>query len=83
MHSLNSLTWRNLTAHPLRSILTVLAIALGVGMVLAAAVVGQAPEIGKPFRVETPSAPPPMSNFYHPRCVSEPGSLGPVSRPCP
>jgi putative ABC transport system permease protein len=42
MHSLNSLTWRNLTAHPLRSILTVLAIALGVGMVLAAAVVGQA-----------------------------------------
>ena len=27
MHSLNSLTWRNLTAHPLRSILTVLAIA--------------------------------------------------------
>ena len=41
MHSL-SLTWRNLTAHPLRSILTALAIALGVGMVLAAAVVGQA-----------------------------------------
>ncbi|UCC63252.1 MAG: ABC transporter permease [Anaerolineae bacterium] len=42
MRSLNSLTWRNLTAHPLRSILTALAITLGVGMVLAAAIVGQA-----------------------------------------
>ncbi|MFZ5915978.1 MAG: ABC transporter permease, partial [Chloroflexota bacterium] len=42
MRSLNSLARRNLTAHPLRSALTALAIALGVGMVLAAAVVGQA-----------------------------------------
>lgn len=42
MRSLNSLTWRNLTAHPLRSILTALAITLGVAMVLAAAIVGQA-----------------------------------------
>jgi len=42
MHSLNSLVWRNLTAHLLRSILTALAIALGVGMVLAATIVGQA-----------------------------------------
>jgi len=38
----NILVWRNLRAHPLRSILTALAIALGVGMVLAAAIVGQA-----------------------------------------
>ena len=30
MRSLNSLVWRNLTAHPLRSILTTLAITLGV-----------------------------------------------------
>ncbi len=42
MHSTSSLAWRNLTAHPLRSILTALAIVLGVGMVLAAAIVGQA-----------------------------------------
>jgi len=42
LNSLASLAWRNLSAHPLRSILTALAIALGVGMVLAAAVVGQA-----------------------------------------
>ncbi len=33
---------RNLIAHPLRSILTALAIALGVAMVLAAAIIGQA-----------------------------------------
>jgi putative ABC transport system permease protein len=33
---------RNLTAHPLRSLLTALAIALGVAMVLAAAIIGQA-----------------------------------------
>lgn len=33
---------RNLTAHPLRSFLTALAITLGVAMVLAAAIVGQA-----------------------------------------
>ncbi len=33
---------RNLTAHPLRSILTALAITLGVGMVLAGAIIGQA-----------------------------------------
>jgi len=36
MHSLNSLVWRNLSAHKLRSILTTLAITLGVAMVLAA-----------------------------------------------
>ncbi|GAG34727.1 unnamed protein product, partial [marine sediment metagenome] len=42
MRSLNSLVWRNLTAHPLRSILTTLAITLGVAMVLAASIVGQA-----------------------------------------
>ena len=42
MRSLNALTWRNLTAHPLRSILTALAITLGVAMVLAASIVGQA-----------------------------------------
>ena len=42
MRSLNALLWRNLTAHPLRSILTVLAITLGVAMVLAATIVGQA-----------------------------------------
>ncbi|MCP4541956.1 MAG: FtsX-like permease family protein [Chloroflexi bacterium] len=42
MHSLNSLVWRNLTAHKLRSILTLLAISLGVAMVLAASIVGQA-----------------------------------------
>ncbi len=42
MRSLNVLTWRNLSAHRLRSTLTALAIALGVGMVLAAAIVGQA-----------------------------------------
>lgn len=42
MRSLNALIWRNLTAHPLRSILTLLAIALGVAMVLAASIVGQA-----------------------------------------
>ncbi|MFQ5577900.1 MAG: ABC transporter permease, partial [Anaerolineae bacterium] len=42
MRSFTSLTIRNLTAHPLRSILTALAITLGVAMVLAAAIVGQA-----------------------------------------
>ncbi len=42
MHFTASLALRNLTAHPLRSILTALAITLGVGMVLAAAIVGQA-----------------------------------------
>ncbi|MEE8389437.1 MAG: FtsX-like permease family protein, partial [Anaerolineae bacterium] len=42
MRSLNTLIWRNLTAHPLRSILTALAISLGVAMVLAASIVGQA-----------------------------------------
>ncbi len=42
MRSLNALVWRNLSAHPLRSALTALAIALGVSMVLAAAIVGQA-----------------------------------------
>ncbi|MBN1485338.1 MAG: ABC transporter permease [Chloroflexia bacterium] len=36
------LDWRNLKAHSLRSLLTTLAIALGVAMVLAAAIVGQA-----------------------------------------
>jgi putative ABC transport system permease protein len=36
------LVQRNLTAYPLRSVLTALAIALGVGMVLAAAIIGQA-----------------------------------------
>jgi len=36
------LAWRNLTEHRLRSLLTGLAISLGVGMVLAAAIVGQA-----------------------------------------
>jgi len=38
----NALIWRNLSAHPLRSALTALAVALGVGMVLAATIVGQA-----------------------------------------
>ena len=42
MRSPLSLVWRNLTAHPLRSTLTALAITLGVGMVLAASIVGQA-----------------------------------------
>jgi len=42
MRSPSSLVWRNLTAHPLRSTLTALAITLGVGMVLAASIVGQA-----------------------------------------
>ena len=40
--SLSSLAWRNLTQHPLRSLLTGLAISLGVGTVLAGAIVGQA-----------------------------------------
>jgi putative ABC transport system permease protein len=35
-----SLLWRNLTAHPLRNILTILAIALGVAMLFAASIVG-------------------------------------------
>ncbi len=42
MRSLHTLVWRNLTAHRLRSILTATAIALGVAMVLAASIVGQA-----------------------------------------
>jgi putative ABC transport system permease protein len=42
MRSLYSLAWRNLWGHTLRSALTVLAIALGVAMVLAASIVGQA-----------------------------------------
>ncbi len=42
MRSLRALVWRNLTAHRLRSILTAMAIALGVSMVLAASIVGQA-----------------------------------------
>ncbi|MCP4416414.1 MAG: FtsX-like permease family protein, partial [Chloroflexi bacterium] len=42
MRSTKGLIWRNLTAHPLRSILTALAITLGVAMVLAATVIGQA-----------------------------------------
>ncbi len=42
MRSINALIWRNLTAHALRSILTALAITLGVAMVLAASIVGQA-----------------------------------------
>ncbi len=42
MRSLNALVWRNLIANPLRTILTALAITLGVGMVLAATIVGQA-----------------------------------------
>ena len=37
-----SLLWRNLTAHPLRNILTMLAITLGVAMLFAASVVGLA-----------------------------------------
>lgn len=36
------LAWRNLVAHPLRSSMTTLAITLGVAMVLAASIVGQA-----------------------------------------
>jgi putative ABC transport system permease protein len=40
--NLSALVWRNLTEHRLRSILTTLAITLGVGMLLAAAIVGQA-----------------------------------------
>jgi ABC-type antimicrobial peptide transport system permease subunit/class 3 adenylate cyclase len=42
MRSMNSLVWKNLAAHPLRGILTALAITLGVAMVLAASIVGQA-----------------------------------------
>ncbi len=42
MRSLRTLVWRSLVTHKLRSILTALAITLGVGMVLAAAIVGQA-----------------------------------------
>jgi putative ABC transport system permease protein len=42
VRSLTLLVWRNLSAHRARSLLTALAIALGVGMTLAAAVVGQA-----------------------------------------
>ncbi|MCB9445594.1 MAG: FtsX-like permease family protein, partial [Ardenticatenaceae bacterium] len=42
MHSTKGLIWRNLTAHPLRTVLTTLAITLGVAMVLAAAIVGTA-----------------------------------------
>lgn len=42
MHSIRALVWRNLTAHPLRTVLTTLAITLGVAMVLAAAIVGTA-----------------------------------------
>ncbi|MFQ5435883.1 MAG: ABC transporter permease, partial [Anaerolineae bacterium] len=42
MRSTQGLIWRNLTAHLLRSILTALAITLGVAMVLAAAIVGTA-----------------------------------------
>jgi putative ABC transport system permease protein len=37
--NLNLLIWRNLTAHPLRSVLTALAVALGVAMTVAADVV--------------------------------------------
>ena len=40
--SLSSLAWRNLTHHRLRSLLTGLAISLGVGTALAGAIVGQA-----------------------------------------
>lgn len=42
MRSLNGLVVRSLVAHRLRSLLTVVAIATGVAMILAAAVVGQA-----------------------------------------
>lgn len=42
MNSLIGLVWRNLWAHSLRSTLTALAITLGVAMVLAASIVGQA-----------------------------------------
>ena len=42
MRSTKGLIWRNLTAHPLRSILTALAITLGVAMVLAASIIGEA-----------------------------------------
>jgi putative ABC transport system permease protein len=42
MRSLHTLVWRSLVSHRLRSLLTALAITLGVGMVLAAAIVGQA-----------------------------------------
>ncbi|HUX75530.1 MAG TPA: FtsX-like permease family protein [Anaerolineae bacterium] len=42
MSSLITLVWRNLTAHRLRSTLTLMAIALGVAMVLASSIVGQA-----------------------------------------
>ncbi len=42
MRSTATLAWRNLTGHPLRSVLTALAIALGVAMVLASSIVGQA-----------------------------------------
>ena len=46
MRSASALAWRNLTGYPLRSVLTALAIVLGVGMVLAAAIVGQAASQG-------------------------------------
>jgi putative ABC transport system permease protein len=42
MRSLYTLVWRSMVTHRLRSLLTTLAITLGVGMVLAAAIVGQA-----------------------------------------
>ncbi|MBN1888343.1 MAG: FtsX-like permease family protein [Thermoflexales bacterium] len=42
MRSLHSLALRNLGAHPSRTILTALAVALGVAMVLAASIIGQA-----------------------------------------
>ncbi|MCP5101622.1 MAG: FtsX-like permease family protein, partial [Chloroflexi bacterium] len=44
LRTTRGLAWRNITAHPLRSLLTTLAIMLGVAMVLAAAIVGQAAE---------------------------------------
>ena len=46
MRSASTLAWRNLTGYPLRNILTALAIVLGVGMVLAASIVGQAASQG-------------------------------------
>jgi putative ABC transport system permease protein len=42
MRSTRDLIWRNLAVHPLRTVLTALAITLGVGMVLAAAIIGEA-----------------------------------------
>ena len=42
MRTLNALAWRNLIQHPLRAVLSALAVALGVAMTVAADVTGGA-----------------------------------------